>query len=71
MIDNTTQRSKEKSLALLRRALERVSSLEKLESYSLDHERWERNVRTAISVAFGAESQQLKDFDSALKPYSS
>jgi predicted nucleotide-binding protein len=64
------QPSKEKSLDLLRASLERISSVENLEKYSPAHEKWERRAKTAISFVFGEESQHLKDFDLALKPYS-
>lgn len=62
--------SREKSLALLRRVLERVSSVENIKRYSPEHEKWERNARNAVSFVFGKKSQQLKDLDSALEPYS-
>jgi predicted nucleotide-binding protein len=63
--------TKGKSLALLQRTLERVSDVAKLQKYSPDHEKWERNARNAIRFIFGDESQHLKEFESTLKPYSS
>jgi predicted nucleotide-binding protein len=62
--------TKEKSLVLLRKSLERVTDLEKLIDYSHEHENWERSTGNAIAFVFGADSQYLKDFESALRPYS-
>jgi len=64
------QPSREKSLALLRRSLERVGPLSSLERYSaLDHDSWERSARRSIAFAFGENSPHLKEFGAALKPY--
>ncbi len=63
--------SKEKSLTLLRKALERLPSVAQQDRYSAGHhQKWEHSARKAISFVFGEESQYLKVYDSALKPYS-
>ncbi len=64
------QPTREKSLGLLRKTLERLHDVKRLVQYSVEHQKWEHSARRAITFVFGKESQQLKDFDSALKPYS-
>lgn len=63
--------SKEKSLTLLRKALERLPSVAQQDRYSAGHhQKWEHGARKAITFAFGEKSQYLEDFDSALSRYS-
>lgn len=62
--------SKEKSLVQLRKSLDSIGPIGNLDRFSPDHEKWEQSARSAIRFVFGEGSQYLKDFDSALRPYS-
>ena len=55
--------SKSKSIERLRRLVNSISELQKLESFSPEFEKWKRNTQVAIERTFGNRTNHLGDFN--------